>query len=157
HASAAAGSRQRTAGSAARERDHRSRLSFSDSNTRWRETAALRVGEVADAFSAFSRVGPAGSARACARSGTRLMPEGGPDAAGPANCKHGASPSDWIMNMDIDFPFHFDSRGRTATADESDHIRDMIEQLIFTNPGERVNRPDFGSGLLQLIFAPNSN
>jgi hypothetical protein len=32
----------------------------------------------------------------------------------------------------------------------------MIEQLLFTNPGERVNRPDFGSGLLQLVFAPNS-
>ena len=48
--------------------------------------------------------------------------------------------------MNIDFPFHFDSRGRTALTDESDHIRDMIEQLIFTNPGERVNRPDFGSG-----------
>jgi uncharacterized protein len=58
--------------------------------------------------------------------------------------------------MNIDFPFHFDSRGRTASADESDHVRDMIEQLIFTSPGERVNRPDFGSGLLQLIFAPNS-
>lgn len=58
--------------------------------------------------------------------------------------------------MNIDFPFHFDGRGRTASTDESDHIRDMIEQLIFTNPGERVNRPDFGSGLLQLVFAPNS-
>jgi len=58
--------------------------------------------------------------------------------------------------VNIDFPFHFDSRGRTAGTDEADHIRDMIEQLIFTNPGERVNRPDFGSGLLQLIFAPNS-
>jgi phage baseplate assembly protein W len=58
--------------------------------------------------------------------------------------------------MDIDFPFHFDSRGRTATTDSDDHIRDMIEQLIFTNPGERVNRPDFGSGLLQMIFGPNS-
>jgi hypothetical protein len=58
--------------------------------------------------------------------------------------------------MNIDYPLHFDSRGRTALTDESDHIRDMIEQLIFTNPGERVNRPDFGSGLLQLIFAPNS-
>jgi phage baseplate assembly protein W len=58
--------------------------------------------------------------------------------------------------MNIDFPFHFDSRGRTATADDSKHVRDMIEQLIFTNPGERVNRPDFGSGLLQLVFAPNS-
>jgi len=58
--------------------------------------------------------------------------------------------------MNIDFPFHFDSRGRTATAGDEDHIREMIEQLLFTNPGERVNRPDFGSGLLQMVFAPNS-
>src|SRR5512132_246392 len=58
--------------------------------------------------------------------------------------------------MNIDFPFHFDSRGRTATASDEDHIRDLIEQLLFTNPGERVNRPDFGSGLLQMVFAPNS-
>ena len=58
--------------------------------------------------------------------------------------------------MNIDFPFHFDGRGRTALTDDDDHIRDMIEQLIFTSPGERVNRPDFGSGMLQLVFAPNS-
>jgi phage baseplate assembly protein W len=58
--------------------------------------------------------------------------------------------------MNIDLPFHFDGRGRTAATDYDDHIRDMIEQLIFTNPGERVNRPDFGSGLMQLVFAPNS-
>jgi len=58
--------------------------------------------------------------------------------------------------MNIDFPFHFDGRGRTAVTDDDDHIRDMIEQLLFTNPGERVNRPDFGSGLLQIVFAPNS-
>jgi phage baseplate assembly protein W len=58
--------------------------------------------------------------------------------------------------MNIDFPFQFDSRGRTAATDDDDHIRDMIEQFLFTNSGERVNRPDFGSGLLQMIFAPNS-
>lgn len=58
--------------------------------------------------------------------------------------------------MNIDFPLHFDNRGRTATTDDDDHIRDMIEQFLFTNAGERVNRPDFGSGLLQLVFAPNS-
>ena len=58
--------------------------------------------------------------------------------------------------MNIDFPFHFDERGHTATTDDADHIRDMIEQFLFTNPGERVNRPDFGSGLLQMVFAPNS-
>ncbi len=58
--------------------------------------------------------------------------------------------------LDIDYPFHFDPRGRTAETDDDDHVRDMIEQLLFTNPGERVNRPDFGSGLLQMVFAPNS-
>jgi phage baseplate assembly protein W len=58
--------------------------------------------------------------------------------------------------MNVDFPFHFDSPGRTAATDDNDHIRDMIEQFLFTNPGERVNRPDFGSGLLQMVFAPNS-
>lgn len=56
----------------------------------------------------------------------------------------------------VDHPFHFDHRGRTATTDLADHIRDMIEQLLFTSPGERVNRPDFGSGLMQLVFEPNS-
>jgi hypothetical protein len=59
--------------------------------------------------------------------------------------------------MEIDYPLHFDDRGRTASIDEDDHIREMIEQVLFTNPGERVNRPNFGSGLLQLVFAPNSD
>jgi len=58
--------------------------------------------------------------------------------------------------MNIDFPFHLDGRGRTAETSYDDHVRDMLEQLILTSPGERVNRPDFGSGALQLIFAPNS-
>ncbi|MDF0668195.1 MAG: GPW/gp25 family protein [Nitrospira sp.] len=59
--------------------------------------------------------------------------------------------------MNIDYPFHFDRVGRTATTGEADHIRDMIEEFLFTNPGERANRPDFGSGLLQMIFTPNSS
>lgn len=58
--------------------------------------------------------------------------------------------------MHIDFPFHFDRRGRTAETDYLDHVRDMVEQVLFTSPGERVNRPDFGSGLLQLIQETNS-
>lgn len=58
--------------------------------------------------------------------------------------------------LNIDFPFHFDNLGRTATTGDDDHIRDMIEQFLFTNVGERVNRPDFGSGLLQQIFSSNS-
>lgn len=59
--------------------------------------------------------------------------------------------------MNIAFPFQIDGHGLTAaSATNDDHIRDMIEQLLFTNPGERVNRPDFGSGLLQTVFQPNS-
>ncbi len=58
--------------------------------------------------------------------------------------------------MNIDYPFHFDGRGRTAITGDDDHIRDMIEQFLFTSPGERVNRPDFGSGLLGMVFEPNS-
>src|SRR5689334_445559 len=58
--------------------------------------------------------------------------------------------------MNIDFAWRFDGRGRTATTDDPGHIHDLIEQLLFTSPGERVNRPDFGSGLLQMVFAPNS-
>lgn len=58
--------------------------------------------------------------------------------------------------MNIDHPFHFSSLGRTAGTGYDEHVRDMIEQLLFTDPGERVNRPDFGSGLRQLVFAPNS-
>jgi phage baseplate assembly protein W len=57
----------------------------------------------------------------------------------------------------LDHPFHFDAKGRTATTDADDHVRDMIFQVLFTNPGERVNRPDFGCGLLQLVFMPNSD
>ena len=61
----------------------------------------------------------------------------------------------------LDFPFHFDHRGRTGQLHNNEagsdaHIRNLIEQFLFTNSGERVNRPDFGSGLLQLVFAPNS-
>ena len=59
--------------------------------------------------------------------------------------------------MQIDYPFHLTVRGRTADADQEDHIRDLIEQVLFTSPGERVNRPDFGSGLMQFVFAPNSD
>ena len=59
--------------------------------------------------------------------------------------------------MQIDYPFRIDGRGRVAEADYDPHIRQLIEQVLFTGPGERVNRPDFGSGLQQLLFAPNSS
>jgi phage baseplate assembly protein W len=56
----------------------------------------------------------------------------------------------------LDFPYHIDGRGRTAITDDAEHVRDLIEQVLFTSPGERVMRPDFGSGLAALVFEPNS-
>jgi uncharacterized protein len=59
--------------------------------------------------------------------------------------------------MNVAHPFHFDLRGRTADpVTDEQHIREMIEQLLFTAPCERVNRPTFGSGVLKLVFAGNS-
>jgi phage baseplate assembly protein W len=60
------------------------------------------------------------------------------------------------MASSIAFPLHFDGRGVTAMASDDDHVRDMIEQVLFTTPGERVNNPGFGCGLLQTPFEPNS-
>ena len=57
----------------------------------------------------------------------------------------------------VTFPLQFDSRGQTAQSTGDAHIRELIEQVLFTSPGERVNRPDFGSGTLQLVFAPGSD
>lgn len=59
--------------------------------------------------------------------------------------------------MNVDFPYSFGDRGRTSQTSDDNHIRDLIEQVLFTAPGERVNRPDFGCGLLRLVFAPNSD
>ena len=59
--------------------------------------------------------------------------------------------------MEIAYPLRIDGRGRTADAGRDEHVRQMIEQVLFTSPGERVNRPTFGTGLLQLVFAPNSS
>ena len=59
------------------------------------------------------------------------------------------------MSTTVNFPYQFDGRGRTQDA-LGDYVRQLVEQVLFTSPGERVNLPDFGSGLLQLPFAPNS-
>ena len=62
-----------------------------------------------------------------------------------------------MTTTNVSLPYRVDGRGRSAAADSTDaHIRDLIETVLFTVPGERVNRPDFGCGLLQLVFAPNS-
>ena len=59
--------------------------------------------------------------------------------------------------MYLTFPYAIDARGRSSEDDPGDHLRGLIEQVLFTSPGERVNRPDFGCGLLQVVFAPNSD
>jgi phage baseplate assembly protein W len=59
--------------------------------------------------------------------------------------------------MNLAFPFSFDAAGRTAQESLADHVYDMIELILFTSPGERVNLPTFGSGTAQLVFAPNSD
>ncbi len=56
--------------------------------------------------------------------------------------------------MTTDFPYAVDGRGRTAATDPDGHVRDLVEQVLFTSPGERVMRPDFGSGLLRMVFEP---
>jgi phage baseplate assembly protein W len=56
----------------------------------------------------------------------------------------------------LDVPFRIDSRGRTARTDQAGQVRNMLELLLFTSPGERVNRPEFGGGVLPLVFSPNS-
>jgi uncharacterized protein len=61
-----------------------------------------------------------------------------------------------MATLNIAFPYQFDGRGRTAQAAIADYVTQLVEQTLFTSPGERVNLPDFGSGLLQLPFAPNS-
>lgn len=60
------------------------------------------------------------------------------------------------MTQRLHFPYRFDGRGHTRDDEEAAWIRGLIEQVLFTAPGERVMRPDFGSGLRELVFAPNS-
>ena len=60
--------------------------------------------------------------------------------------------------MNLAFPYSFDATGHTAlAASVARHVEDMIELILFTSPGERVNRPTFGCGIMQLIFAGNSD
>jgi phage baseplate assembly protein W len=53
------------------------------------------------------------------------------------------------------YPFRT-ALGRSATVEDEGHVRDMLELVLFTAPGERLHRPDFGCGLGQLIFQGNS-
>jgi uncharacterized protein len=61
-----------------------------------------------------------------------------------------------MSTVEIAFPFGLDDRGRTGVATYDDHVAQMLELLLFTRPGDRVNQPTFGCGLLDQVFAPNS-
>jgi len=59
--------------------------------------------------------------------------------------------------MNLVYPFRISSLRRSAISDWDEHVQQLIEQVLFTTPGERVNRPDFGSNALQQIFSINSD
>jgi phage baseplate assembly protein W len=54
----------------------------------------------------------------------------------------------------IHFPYGTDTRGRTTSCPEAQHVRELIEQVLLTAPGERVMRPTFGGSLMQRVFEP---
>lgn len=58
------------------------------------------------------------------------------------------------MTTHVPFPLRLDARGRTATSTGPEYLRGLIEQVLFTRPGERVDRPEFGTGLAGLLFEP---
>ena len=58
-------------------------------------------------------------------------------------------------SVTLGFPFAVDGVGRVTASGGNDTIRAKIIQLLFTAPGERVNKPDFGCGLFNLAFEPN--
>jgi len=55
-----------------------------------------------------------------------------------------------------DFPLRIGQSG-VATTQRIKHIRHQIEQVLFTDPGERWYRPEFGAGIRSLVFEPNSS
>lgn len=59
--------------------------------------------------------------------------------------------------MHLGFPLRLDARGRVATVTDEEHLRGLVETVLFTRPGERLNRPDFGSGVDRLVFAPGGD
>ena len=58
----------------------------------------------------------------------------------------------------LDLPYRTDGTGRTATTESgARRVRNLLKAVLFTAPGERVNRPDFGSGILEMLFDSNSD
>lgn len=57
----------------------------------------------------------------------------------------------------LDYPYGIGTDGTARQTTDADHLRDLIVQVLLTNPGERVNLPEFGVGIERLVFAPNSD
>lgn len=56
------------------------------------------------------------------------------------------------------YPFRIGRDGRTvAPANDAEHVRDELLQLLLTAPGERLFLPEFGAGLRRLVFEPASD
>lgn len=60
-----------------------------------------------------------------------------------------------MENSTFGFPFGVNKAGRISSSGGDEAIRGKIIQVLFTAPGERVNKPDFGCGLFNLVFEPN--
>ena len=62
-----------------------------------------------------------------------------------------------MTRADLAFPFRIAAgSGQAAQASYQDHVDQLIRQVLLTDPGERVNQPQFGAGLRRLLFAPMS-
>jgi phage baseplate assembly protein W len=59
-------------------------------------------------------------------------------------------------NTTFAFPFAVNEAGRISAQGGDAAIRGKIIQVLFTTPGERVNLPEFGCGLFNLVFEPNN-
>ena len=130
-------------------------LSFSNPGRRGHQASAVREGAMDRPSCARE-----GEPTVCARAEQhRHLPERRANSTGPARHRRdaGTGKSDLTVATHIHFPFRIDGLGRTATADEETYIRQLIEQVLFTQQGERVNRPNFGSGLMQMVFQPVSD
>lgn len=54
------------------------------------------------------------------------------------------------------YPYRVSPTGTTAQTDRDGQVRDMVEQVLFTRKGERINRPEFGAGMYELLFSKNA-
>jgi phage baseplate assembly protein W len=63
-----------------------------------------------------------------------------------------------VIRHDYAYPLRIDvGAGQVARTRYAEHVDQLIEQLLLTSPGERVNMPEFGCGLRRAVFAPQND